>query len=192
MEMNFKKIFSFIGFLATLIGSIPAAMPAPIYTDRVEPMNPAIRDAIRNGLTGIDGNPNGAQVRVTFELLPEEKFSCNDTEIKITIVGDLRPSPPGPQGGLVPQSTDPNSYNILESYASTGSQVFAGNAGNNCLYNFNLKRNHIGRKAFVRFSSPVMPSRNNGFVAQESTYPIAIKSLRQTFNLNARSFRGPS
>ncbi len=185
MEINLKKIFASIGFLVSLIGSIPIAMSAPdsnIYTDRIERVNPAIfRPVI------VDGNPNGAQVRVTFELLPGEQFSCKETQFKVIIVGDLRSS----SGFLVPQVNDPNSYNILRSSLSKRGQGFAGNAGNNCLYNFNLEQDYIGKKAFVSVSSPVLPSRDNNFSGSLES-PVAIKNLRQTFNLKVISFRRPN
>jgi hypothetical protein len=154
-------------------------------TDRMSPTSPAILNPVP------DGNPNGAQVRVKFKLIGSgDKFSCDRTRVEIKIVGTRYRSLAPVAGGLVGTNDDhPDDYTNLATYTHRG--LLASNTADDCLYNFTLRSELIGKKAFVNVSSPGLPLGSK-YDFRGDTVLESITSLRQTFSIETKPFYEPN
>jgi hypothetical protein len=190
MEIKLNSIGLAITLLALLNVSIPAAMskpkPRPTVTQTEvpprpvdpNPSSPWVQD-IKLPMAEVmrDLNPDGAQVRVKFELRDDDKFSCDKSEVEVEIFGDALPGEPG---RLI-------AYPVLRTY--TASTLIKGTNTNTCLYNFNLRPQFIGRVAKVKVYAPNL-QKGRGYFSGET--PATITRLNQIFSVKASNPAPPN
>jgi hypothetical protein len=167
--------------VASLISTnIPTAISAPsdskpTTTDRSK--QPRIPSST---ILNVDGNPNGAQVRVLFKLSEGEKLVCSDVNVTVTT---REPDAPN-------NNNDPNQIvltgngRIVNQYKG---KMFAStsNPTTTCLYNFSLKQEDIKKNAYISIGGTYVNA--NPFLVYSgpgSSEFYAIKNIKQTFRIN--------
>jgi hypothetical protein len=148
--------------------SIPSAMSAPT-SDRV-----IDRSKIPTNIE-TDRNPDGAQVRVLFNLRNDEKLVCSDVIVEIAVRDNSIAAPTG--GGLI------GDYNIVTKYTQ---KLSSSTIKDTCIFNFSLHQRDVGvgRIADISIKGNYLSGYYIRDYGRRKQQPFIIKSTKQIFRID--------